>query len=52
MVAGDLPVATEALLSGNSDVVRVLAEHILDGDCRQQPAVPGRVADRPGTRGW
>ena len=26
MVAGDLPVATEALLSGNSDVVRVLAE--------------------------
>jgi phosphate transport system protein len=26
MVAGDLPVATEALLSGNSDVVRELAE--------------------------
>jgi len=26
MVAGDLPVATEALLSGNSDAVRVLAE--------------------------
>ena len=26
MVAGDLPVATEALLSGNRDVVRVLAE--------------------------
>jgi hypothetical protein len=52
MVAGDLPVATEALLSGNSDVVRVLAEHILDGDCLQQPAVPGRVAGRPGTPGW
>jgi hypothetical protein len=52
MVAGDLPVATEALLSGNSDVVRVLAEHILDGiACSSQPCL-GRVAGRPGTRGW